>query len=128
MSAISYLQLDKNFDPIWDPAAALIDLDAVAQAIRTRLLLFEGEWWEDLNEGTPMFQEILGQRATVNGQQIMSQALIARVSGTPYVSGVENASTTFSDKTRQLNFAATAQTSFGKVTVNAVPALSAVIT
>lgn len=33
---------------------------AVAQAIKTNLLLLKGEWWEDLNEGLPFFQSILG--------------------------------------------------------------------
>ena len=44
-SSILYLRLDANYDPIFDPDAELSDLQAVAQAIRTRLLLFMGEWW-----------------------------------------------------------------------------------
>ena len=35
--------------------------EAVAQAIKTKLLLFYGEWWENLGEGIPMFQSVLGQ-------------------------------------------------------------------
>jgi len=38
----------------------LLDATALAQAIKTKLLLFQGEWWEDLIEGLPMFQSILG--------------------------------------------------------------------
>jgi hypothetical protein len=34
--------------------------DAVIQAIKTRLLLLLGEWWEDQTDGTPLFQNILG--------------------------------------------------------------------
>lgn len=37
------------------------DKEAVAQSIKTKILLFYGEWWEDLGIGIPMFQSILGQ-------------------------------------------------------------------
>lgn len=117
MSSITYLQLDAQYDPIFLPQASLSDLEAVTQAIKTRLLLFEGEWWEDLGDGTPMFQEIVGQRATPNGQQIMSQALAARISGTPYVVAVQNVSVNFNPTTRQFSFVATVQTAFGTVTI-----------
>jgi len=32
---------------------------AVAQAIKTRLLLLQGEWWEGLEDGLPLFQEVV---------------------------------------------------------------------
>lgn len=35
--------------------------EAVAQAIKTRLLLFYGEWFENIAIGIPYFQSILGQ-------------------------------------------------------------------
>ena len=114
---ILYLKLDANHDPVFDPSAELSNLDAVAQAIDTRLLLFQGEWWENLNEGTPMFQQIIGQRATPNGLQIMAMALSARIAGTPYVSGVENAVVTFDKIKRAFIFSCTAHTSFGNVPV-----------
>lgn len=124
-ASILYLRLDANYDPIFDPDAELSDLDAVAQAIKTRLLLFEAEWWENLNEGTPMFQEIIGQRASANGQQIMAMALSSRIAGTPYVSGVEDVSVQFDESTRQLTYSCVAQTSFGSVPVTFSPGLSA---
>jgi hypothetical protein len=122
MSSITYLQLDASYDPIFDPRAALQDLQAVEQAIKTRVLLFEGEWWEDLNLGTPMFQEIIGARATPNGQQVMSAALAARISGTPFVSTVQNINATFASASRKFSFSATADTSFGAVSVQFAPA------
>lgn len=39
----------------------LLDAKAVAQAIRTNLLLLQGEWWEDTGDGLPLFQSIIGQ-------------------------------------------------------------------
>lgn len=34
---------------------------AIAQAIKTKILLFYQEWWEDVGLGIPMFQSFLGQ-------------------------------------------------------------------
>lgn len=121
MSSITYLRLDPNYDPIFDPAASLTDLGAVTQAIQTRLLLFQGEWWENLNEGTPLFQSILGGRASGKNLQAMQLALSQRIAGTPYVASVLNVNETFSDAKRRLSFSATAQTAFGTASVT-VPA------
>lgn len=51
--------------------------EAVAQAIKTKILLFYGEWWENLGLGIPMFQSIIGQtnRNTVN---IAAQSLLRK--------------------------------------------------
>jgi hypothetical protein len=124
-ASIVYLRLDASGDPVFDPSSELLDLAAVEQAIKTRLLFFEGEWWENLNEGTPMFQEILGQRASSNGIAVMSAALSARVAGTPFVSSVLNAIVAFDPTTRKFTFTCTAQTSFGTIPINFSPGASA---
>jgi hypothetical protein len=117
MNTITYLQLDADGDPILNPAASLTDKDAVRQAILTRLLLFQGEWWEDLNEGTPWFQTILGTRVTPNNQQVMTQALAARITGTPYVTAIQNLDVAFDPVARKFSFSATVQTAFGTVSI-----------
>lgn len=117
MSSITYLQLDPSDDPIFDPKASLTDLAAVTQAIETRLLLFAGEWWEDLNEGTPMFQSILGASANPKNLQAMNLILSQRIQSTPFVSSVLSASVTFDPVKRAFTFSATAQTAFGPTTV-----------
>lgn len=124
-ASIVYLRLDAENDPIFYPQAELTNLDAVAQAILTRLNLFQGEWWENLNEGTPMFQEIISQRASPGGQQIMALALAQRVQGTPFVSGVTDMVVSFDPVKRKFQFRCTAQTSFGAVPVDFTPGTSA---
>jgi hypothetical protein len=122
--AILYLQLDASYDPLFDPATELSDLEAVAQAVQTRLLLFQGEWWENLLEGTPYFQQILGyRRKTGTGQDLATVALTARIMGTPYVSAVQNVQVQFNPGTRTYGYAATVYTSFGTVQISgpAVP-------
>lgn len=39
----------------------LTDKDAVAQAIRTKLYLFYGEWWEQIDDGNLLVRDVLGQ-------------------------------------------------------------------
>jgi hypothetical protein len=125
MPSITYLQLDASYDPIFNPANSLTDIDAVRQAIMTTILLFQGEWWENLNAGTPMFQLILGHRATPNNLQIMEQALSNRIASVPYVSGVLSISVNFDNRTRKFSYQATVSTSFGNITVSSSPGLNA---
>jgi hypothetical protein len=122
---ISYLLLDEDYDPILYPQPALTNLKAVEQCIKTTLLLFQGEWWENLNLGTPMFQTILGNRATPNGLQIMSAALSARISSVPYVTAVQDVNITFNPANRLFTYMATVQTSFGTVKIINTPGLIA---
>lgn len=123
--SILNLRLDANWDLIFDPDAQLSNLEAVVQAINTRLRLFQSEWWSDLNDGTPFFQEIIGKRATPNALQVMALALSERVSGTPFVQLVENAAVSFNSVTRIFSFSCTAQTAFGTVQVVFSPGLNA---
>ena len=50
---------------------------AVAQAIKTKILLFYGEWWENLGLGIPMFQSIIGQ-TNRNNVNIAAQSLLRK--------------------------------------------------
>lgn len=121
MATILYLRLDASYDPVFDPNVALQDVDAVNQAVQTRLLLLQGEWWENLNEGTPLFQQILGIiKQKAGSQSLASLALSARISGTPFVTAVQNV-TAVVDATRKLSFSAKIQTIFGVTQVNVSP-------
>ena len=51
--------------------------EAVAQAIKTKILLFYGEWWENLGLGIPMFQSIIGQ-TNKNNVNIAAQSLLRK--------------------------------------------------
>lgn len=128
MATISIRALDSNHDPIYGNGANafLTDLNAVAQIIQTRLLLFEGEWWADLTDGLPLFQTILG---TNNGKKttVVSDAIRTVIEGTPYVTEVSAIYTNFNASTRQYTFACQVETSFGTVTVQFQPGNSAAI-
>ena len=59
---MKYRALDASGDYTFGNGSAvyLTGAAAVAQAIRTGIMLFLGEWWENLSLGVPMFQKILG--------------------------------------------------------------------
>lgn len=119
---IQYLQLDTQYDPIFDPTANLANSYAVNQAILTRLRLFLGEWWENIALGLPMFQVILGQLGSAQGLSAMTLAVQQNIEGAPYVTSVDNVTVAFSDGV--LSITATAYTQFGPVAINTAPALT----
>jgi hypothetical protein len=120
---ISYLALDVNNDPDFNASSSLTGIDAIAQAILTRLNLFLGEWWENLNLGLPVFQKMLGQLASKKGLAAMSLAVQQNVAGAPYVIQPVTVATSFSNGA--LSFVVTANTVYGQVTVNYQPGTSA---
>ena len=116
MSAITYRQLGPNADPVW--TSFLTDIDAVGQAIGTRLQLLEGEWWMDLNEGTPVWQQILAVGGTNTRKQQISLLLQERIRGTPFVTSISNIQVNYDTVSRQFTFSAVVQTQFGQLTIS----------
>lgn len=125
-STVTYLLLDADYDPVFDPQVSLTDVAAVQQNILTALRLFEGEWWEDLNLGLPLFQSILGALGSQRGQAAINTAIIARIRQVPYVLNVLKVASAFVNGV--FSFTATVQTSFGTVVVSTAPASSASLT
>ena len=67
----------------------LSDADAAAQAVKTKLKLLLGEWWEDTQDGLPLFQQILLQRATAEGIQTAALLIKLRIVEVAEVSFVQ---------------------------------------
>jgi hypothetical protein len=87
---------------------------AVAQAIYTRLLLFQGEWFLDVADGTPWYQQILGKP---RGPGSYDATLRARIAGTPFVTRLTNYASSYNPTSRTLTVGCTVDTSFGAVAV-----------
>ena len=89
----------------------LTDAQAVAQAIRTKLKMFQGECWEDLNEGLPFFQSIAGNKDKSETDLLVK----ARILETPNVQSITSFNSSIEN--RKYSATATVNTAFGAVTV-----------
>ena len=88
------------------------DLEACAQAIKTKLKMFQGEYWEDLDEGLPFFQQMAGSR-----NKTMIDALIrSRILETPGVTSIQSFSSEISAD-RKYTATALVNTEYGETEV-----------
>ena len=90
------------------------DADAAAQAVRTKLKLLLGEWWEDTGDGLPLFQQILLQRATADGIQTVDLLIKQRIMEVAEVTNVQI--TKSSVKDRQYQADVVIETIYGEIT------------
>lgn len=88
--------------------------DAVAQAVMTRLLLMQGEWFLDITEGTPYGTKILGTGTS----PFYDQAIRERILGSQGVIGIASYSSNVQN--RKLSVEATINTIYGATTIQQV--------
>lgn len=114
-----YRRLDVNGDYTFgqNRLAFLLKTDAVAQAIYTRLKLLLTEWWEDPEDGLPLFQAILGAR-TNRGTQAIDLILQKRIRNTTDVTDLYDFTSTFDNETRKYTFQCRVDTVYGEITLN----------
>jgi hypothetical protein len=110
-------------DPQWGQGSRnfLSGTAAVAQAIYTRLLLLQGEWWESILAGTPLFQQMIGQSGPGGNttlQQQIANSLQQIILSVPYVIALSNVQFSFNTGSRTFSFNASVQTSFGTIPIN----------
>ena len=120
-----YRRLDKDGDYTFGNGRGnfLSGVDAVAQAVSTRLKLFTGEWWADRNDGLPLFQSILGYQG--KNKATVDRLITERILGTQNVIGIKGISSQYNADTRAYQFSATIDTAFGDVVITNVPPFSA---
>jgi len=85
----------------------------VAQAILTRLRLWQGEYFLALNIGIPYLQQILGHSPSAN---IPDSAIHGTIANTPFVRHITDYSSTFSSTARNFTVSCKVETAFGPVT------------
>ena len=88
---------------------------AVKQAIKTRLKLLKNEWWENTDEGLPLFQSILGKPGTNNNLSVADALIKERIIGTQDVTSLEDFSSTYEN--RSYVFSCSINTKYGTTTV-----------
>lgn len=89
--------------------------EAVAQAVMTRLKLWRGEWFIDVQDGTPYSQEILGKRQRGGSPD---GAIKRRILQTEGVKEILSYSSNFDGNTRRLKIDATIATIYGTAQVS----------
>lgn len=74
----------------------LKETEAIGQAVKTRVLLLYSEWWEDLENGTPLFESILRQQATPEGKSAIDMIVKERILGVEEVIRISSFESRFS--------------------------------
>ncbi|KAA2237663.1 hypothetical protein [Salinarimonas soli] len=88
--------------------------EAPAQAVKTRLHLERGEWFLDLDEGTPWRTRVLGRRTADTRDPVTR----ARILGTTGVTGISAYSSRLDRETRAFTAQATIDTAYGRTTIS----------
>lgn len=114
-----YRRLDDNDDYTFGQSSQdfYTGVDAVAQANYTRLKLLYAEWWEDLTDGLPLFENILGAPGSPKNKQAIDTLLTERILGTLNVKGIISFSSSIDPNVRSYSFQCTVNTAFGQVTI-----------
>lgn len=106
-----YRKLDNNGDYVFGHGMAdfLIDCpEAVAQAVRTRLELNLGQWFLDVESGTP-YAHTLGKSRPEDYDPLIRR----RILRTEGVTGIESYESGYDSETRRLAVAVTIDTAYG---------------
>lgn len=91
------------------------DAEAVAQAIKTKILLLKNEWWEDVNEGTDLFQGILSQNTDNKGKEAADIILRERVLALDEVDTIMEWNSFINKTARTYTVEFTVQTIYGQI-------------
>lgn len=118
---MKYRMLDTNGDYVLGMGESefLSGSEAVAQAIVTHIKLLLGEWWEDVNQGTPLFQSILGKPGSeehLNSVDNIYKAMIlsTELNGEQIIYSIDKYERDYSPTTRIYKFQATVTTIYSE--------------
>lgn len=107
-------RLDENGDIVTNGTQFLTGVDEIAQTVRTRLRLFLGEYFRDIGDGTPWFEQILGKGTSLTAREATLRNRIVR---TPGVIRLTSFKTDFNVETRKYTVTAGVLTTYGLATV-----------
>lgn len=114
-----YRRLDNNGDYTFGSGKNnfLLGVEAVAQAVMTRLKLLQGEWWEDLEDGLPLWQEILGNSGSNKHLIYVDNLITQRIVNTPDVTQVIDYEGIWDSTKRQYLFNAKVNTNYSETII-----------
>jgi hypothetical protein len=112
---MKYRELDENGDYTFGRKKFLKGREAVAQAIVTRMYLLYGEWWENLEDGLPLFERILGAYGGDEIRPAIDLIISDRILGTENVTEILEYESTYDTTARSYSATCTVDTAFGEV-------------
>lgn len=114
---MKYRRLDDNWDYCFGRGQQnyLTDIEAVAQAIKSRMQLLYAEWWEDLTDGLPLWERILGTSGSEKNRRIVDIIIRDRIAETDGVLSVLSYESSY--ERRIYKFTATVETMYGTLAI-----------
>ena len=111
-------KLDENGDIVTSGQMFVFDKEATKQTVETRLRLYSGEYFRNINDGTPWFQSILGKFQNINAVEAI---LRSRINLTPGVVRLLSFDLNYdpSDPARKLNVSSSVLTQWGAQEIEA---------
>ncbi len=119
-------KVDANGDMVFGGDQASIHRDspeAVAQVVESRLNLWSGEWYLDLNEGTAYRTEVLGKRTEASRDPVLRD----RILSSPGVTEITAYSSVLNRETRGFAISATIATTYSRAALQATASNAAQI-
>lgn len=107
-------RLDESGDLVTQGQQFINGVHEVEQTIRTRLNLFLGEYFRDVTDGTPWYEQILGKFASLSAAEA---AIRARIANTPDVIRITRFDSQFDIQTRKYDIQADVLTIYGEASV-----------
>jgi len=119
---LKYRRLDENWDYVFGHGKNdyLEGREAVGQAVKSRLLLLYGEWWEDLEDGLPLFERILASSGSDANKRAVDIIFARRIGDTTGVLNVSWYDSTFDRNKRAYSFSCRVDTVYGELYVSNV--------
>ena len=89
-------------------------VDEVAQTISTRLKLYLGEYFRDISDGVPWFEQILGKKYN---RQLVDSIIRQRIIETEGVTGILQYGSELDTATRKLSISTVILTAYGQANI-----------
>lgn len=111
-----YRMLDENGDYMLGHRDLFyVDREAAAQAVKTRLQLLLGEWWENTEDGLPLFQQILNTFHAPDQRAEQIDLLFSeRILGTQGITEILSFESNIDMQTRTYSAQCEVQTEYGQ--------------
>lgn len=116
-TTMKYRRLGNNNEPVMGQGQQdfISGVEAVGQAVVTRLRLFRGEWWEDTGIGLPLWQSMLGILGV--RKDSIDRILQDYILQTINITNISEVYSSFNQTSRGYQFYCEADTIFGQVVI-----------